>query len=114
MMFQTGTRDGCSVNWAIAFGAIGMSLLFAIGLGSFSLIIVGVVGAGACLHSELTLDYPITRRHAEQLYGSERVTSEQRAARTATKQADTKCLRAGRWLGLGVAALGLMEFWWQS
>ncbi len=103
--------DGCSVSWAVAFGAIGTSLLLVKGFGFFSLILVGLVLAGACLHSELTLDYPLVSRRAERFYGPERLAIEQRAARAAVRHTDTKILRAGRWCGLSVAMLGLAGFW---
>jgi hypothetical protein len=112
MRFQTSTFDGCSVTRAIAFGAIGTFLLLVAGLGFFSLILVGLVVADACLDSELTLDYPLLRRRAERLYGPERLADEQQSARSAAKHADIRCLHAGRWCGLSVAMVGLAGLWW--
>jgi len=111
---RTSTIAGCSVTWAVAFGAIGTFLLLDAGLGFFSLIIVGLIVASACLQSELTLDYPLVRRHAERVYGPKRLEREQRAARAAVRRADTKCLHAGRWCGLGVAVSGMAGLWWGS
>jgi hypothetical protein len=112
MRFRADTSDGCSVIWAIAFGVIGTFLLLAKGLGFFSLILVGLVFADACLNSELTLDDPLVRRRAERFYGLERLAREQQVGRAAVRRADTRCLRVGRWCGLGVVALGLAGFWW--
>jgi hypothetical protein len=112
MRASANTFDGCSVIWAIAFSAIGAFLLFAAGLGFFSLILVGLVLADACLNSELTLDYPLVRRRAERLYGPERLAREQQAARAAVRHADIRCLHAGRWCGLSVAVAGVAGLWW--
>jgi hypothetical protein len=113
MRFRVSTTDGCSVTWAIAFGVIGTSLLLVKGFGFFSLILVGLVLADACLNSELTLDEPLARRRAERLYGLERLADQHPVGRAAVRRAATRCLRAGRWCGLGVVVLGVAGFvWW--
>ena len=112
MRVRAGIDGGCPVGWAIAFGATGTFLLLAIGFGFFSLILVGLVFADACLSSELTLDDPLARRRADGIYGLERLAREHQAGRAAARRADTRCLRVGRWCGLGVLALGLAGFWW--
>jgi len=112
MRFQASTTDGCSVTWAIVFGLIGIFLLLEMGFGFFSLILVGLMLADACLNSELTLDDPLARRRADLLYGLERLAGQQQRGRAAVRRADTRCLRVGRWCGLGVVVLGVAGFLW--
>jgi hypothetical protein len=111
--FWANVVDNRSIRWAIALGVIGTLLLMVKGFGFFSLILVGLVLADACLNSELTRDDPLVRRRAERWYGLARLAGRQQAGQAAGRRADTRYLRAGRWCGLGVVVLGVAGFvWW--
>ncbi len=113
MRFWSNHTENRSVRWAIAFGVIGTFLLLTKGFGFFSLILVGLVLADACLNSELTRDDPLVLRRAERLYGLERLAGEHQAGRAAARRAHTRYLHVGRWCGLGVVVVGVAGFlWW--
>lgn len=82
-------------------------------LGFLWLILIGLVVADASLDHELNVDTRLGRLIAQRIYGPERATPEQRASIAEERLAVITRLHGWRYLGLLVAALGLVGFLWQ-